>query len=351
MKKALYSGYNRSSLLLKGKYPVYNYLYKKWLLLARIFIGCISCLPVANAQTADRMLSQKGKVPTLLWAVAWSPDDKYVALGGDDSVLSVYETAHFTLYRSWKMNSMIRCVRWHVKGQFLAIGNNDNVQMLDMQSAQIMKPVLLNHGARGVGWNYTGDLLGVADLDGTVWILQKDGKILRSIKKENSNSYFSLDWHPARNILVTGGDEIRLFDTSGHSLQVIKHRKEETGVLAVAWHPGGDFFGIGDYGHDKEKVPSVLQFWQGNGTLLKNLWGSKTEYRNIRWNRSGSLLASASDALRIWTKEGRLVSTGTNGKLLWGVDWNSKGTLLITTSIDGSIQVWTNKATLIKTIR
>ncbi len=102
--------------------------------------------------------------------------------------------AHFTLYRSWKMNSMIRCVSWHPKGRLLAIGSNDNVQLLDMQSAQIMKPVLLDHGARGVGWNYTGELLGVADLDGIVWVLQKDGKILRSITKENSNSYFSLDW-------------------------------------------------------------------------------------------------------------------------------------------------------------
>ncbi|MFT3825165.1 MAG: hypothetical protein QM731_14685 [Chitinophagaceae bacterium] len=349
MKRTLYNSYHRVPFFLEGKYPVYNCLYKKCLLLVCIFIGCISCLSVSNAQTASARPSQKRKEPALLWTVAWSPDDKYVALGGDDSVLTVYETVHFTLYRSWKMNSMIRCVRWHPKGRFLAIGNNDNVQMLDMQSVRIMKPVLLNHGARGIGWNHTGDLLGVADLEGIVWILQKDGKILRSVKKENSNSYFSLDWHPARNILVTGGDEIRLFDTSGHSLQVIKHRKEETGVLSVAWHPGGDFFAIGDYGHDT--VSSVLQFRHKNGTLLKELWGSKAEYRNIRWNKSGSLLASASDALRIWTKEGKLVSTGSNGKLLWGVDWNSKGTLLITTGNDGSIQVWTNKARLIKTIR
>ncbi len=65
MKKALYNSYNRRSLLLKGKYPVYNCLYKKCLLLACIFIGCMSCLPVANAQTAASVPLQNKKVPYL----------------------------------------------------------------------------------------------------------------------------------------------------------------------------------------------------------------------------------------------------------------------------------------------
>jgi WD40 repeat protein len=88
-------------------------------------------------------------------------------------------------------------------------------------------------------------------------------------------------------------------------LQNIKHRNEETIILAVQWHPGGTFFATGDYGHKEEGIESLLQFWNEDGVLIKSLKGSKAEYRNIRWNKDGTLLATASDGLRLWSEDGR----------------------------------------------
>lgn len=46
----------------------------------------------------------------------------------------------------------------------------------------------------------------------------------------------------------------------------------------------------------------ILKVVAGNGKLMKEWNGSKREFRNIRWNKQGTYLATASDALRIWTK-------------------------------------------------
>jgi WD40 repeat protein len=225
------------------------------------------------------------------------------------------------------------------------------IQLLDVQTGTLTEVAGLKTGGRGIAWNYNGELLALADGFGVVQVMNKEGKILRSIKKYNNHSYLSLDWHPSKNIIVTGGDEIILFDTSGRQLILINHRKESTGVLAVKWHPSGEFFVSGDYGHENEGKPTLLQFWKPGGSLIKAISGHHSEIRNIRWNNSGTLLATASDALRIYTKNGTLLNTGkTSGYNLWGIGWNSKGTLIITSSFEGKIDLWNNKAKLVKKI-
>ena len=283
--------------------------------------------------------------PSGIWTIDWSPDDKYFALGGDDSILWIYKANGPELYKRYKMKNMIRCVSWHPQGKLLAISIRDgDAQILNIETSQVIILNGVRYGARGIAWNYNGELLATADNGGIVMIWNKDGKLLRSIKKENINSYSSIDWHPSKNILVTGGDEIRLYDTTGKLLKNIKHRKGNIYVLTVKWHPSGSFFASGDYGHAEEgDNASIIQFWKEDGSLIKTLYGSKAEYRNIRWNKDGSLLASASDAMRIWTKDGELERMGPSDTKLWGIDWNSKSNLIITTTSNDKIRLWTNK--------
>ena len=286
----------------------------------------------------NRKITINPQTPSGIWTIDWSPDDKYFALGGYDSVLWIYKANGPELYKRYKMKNMVRCVSWHPQGRDLAISIKDgDAQILNIETEQVINLTAIGYGARGIAWNYNGELLATADNGG-------DGKLLRSIKKENSNSYSSVDWHPSKNILVTGGDEIRLYDTTGKLLKLIKHRQGNIYVLTVKWHPSGSFFASGDYGHAEEgDNASIIQFWKEDGTLIKTLNGSKAEYRNIRWNKDGSLLASASDAMRIWTKDGELLSTGPSEAKLWGIDWNSKSNLIITTTSNNKIRLWTNK--------
>jgi WD40 repeat protein len=302
---------------------------------------------ITRAQTLKEIEKSQinPQTPSGIWTIDWSPDDKYFALGGEDSVLWIYKANGPELYKRYKMKNMVRCVSWHPLGKYLAISIRDSdAQLLNIETEQVIDLTGIKYGARGIAWNYNGNLLATADNAGIVMIWNKEGKLLRSIKKENINSYSSIDWHPSKNILVTGGDEIRIYDTTGKLLKNIKHRQGNIYVLTVKWHPSGSFFASGDYGHAEEgDKASIIQFWKEDGTIIKTLYGSKAEYRNIRWNKDGSLLASASDAMRIWTREGELISTGPSEAKLWGIDWNSKSNLIITTTSNNKIRLWTNK--------
>jgi WD40 repeat protein len=318
------------------------FIFISLMLLARINNGQKSTV---KSITADATI--KGPI---LWTLDWSPDGKYCAIGGDDGLLRIYEATGFTLLKTHKFATAVQCLDWNQDGKLLAIALDDHpVQLLNIETGQYL--ILQGTtGSRALAWNNNGAMLATGDYNGLLYIWNKEGKLLKTIKKDNTKTYLSVDWHPKKNILLTGSDRIRLFDTSGNLLQSIKHRSEETIILTVKWHPGGTFFATGDYGHKEERIESLLQFWKEDGTLIKSLSGSKAEYRNIRWNKDGSLLATASDALRIWSRDRQIIYTGKSEDLLWGIDWNSKNENVFSTSAKGNISIWTNKAILVKTI-
>ena len=307
---------------------------------------CINCNGQQKFQTGNQNDSRK---PRGIWVTEWSADGEYFALGGDDSTLWVYKAMDYSLLKTYKLSSLIRGLSWHPKENILAVATGSGIQMLDMNRDQLSTVSSISVGGRGIDWNASGELLALADGHGLVQILDKKGRLLRSISKHNNNSYLSLDWHPTQNILVTSSDEIILFDTSGKQLQFIKHRKESTGILSVKWHPSGEFFASGDYGHDREGVPTLLQFWKEDGTLIKTIEGHHAEIRNLRWSKDGSMLATAADALRIWNKDGELLYTAQSKEKLWGIAWSNDGKKIVTGSFgDGSVKVWNNRGELIK---
>ena len=309
-----------------------------------VFSGCFQSKKNLVGNTNDL------PKPQGIWATEWSSDGKYFALGGDDSTLWIYEASDYSLYKSYKLNSMLRGLSWHPKENLLAVSSMRGVQLLNMKTLQLKTIPDLKDGGRGIGWNHTGELLALAG-GGIVTVMNKEGKLIRSIPKHNNNSYLALDWHPTKDIIVTASDEIILFDTSGKQLQFIKHRKENTGVLSVKWHPSGEFFASGDYGHEKEGKPTILQFWKEDGTLLKTITGHHAEIRNLRWNKGGSRLATASDALRIWSKGGELLYTGESKEILWGIAWSPDNKNIVTGSFEnGKVKLWNSKATFIKEI-
>lgn len=317
----------------------------------KFYIALLMCLPLsACPQTNSSNPQPTVTAPRYIWTLDWSPDDKYIALAGDDSLVWLYDAASFAVHKTFKMPEMVRCIMWHAQEKLLAVGHRKGVEILDTETGKLIS--LQNAGgSRPLTWNKDGTMLATAHGQ-FIQLWTRNGNLVRSIKKENNNTYMGISWHPLGNLIITGSDEIRMFDTSGTQLKKINHRPEQTGVLTVQWHPSGQFFASGDYGHHREGKGSLLQFWNADGSLIRSIPGSKGEYRNIRWNKDGSMLASASDALRIWTKDGeQLAETSSSEEdIIWGVDWNSTGNRIATATFSGTVQIWDSKAKLIKLI-
>lgn len=280
-----------------------------------------------------------------LWTVTVDPTGRFAVTGGDDKVLRFYQTKDMKLLKVFPLSSMIRRLAWQPDGQLLAVATHDQkIHLRNMVTGDSIPLQGIEYGARGITWSYNGKFLAATD-NHLIKIFNEQGRWIRTIAKDDNTSYFDIDWHPSKNLLLVSGDDIRLYEMSGKKMAVLKHREEHTGVLAVEWHPSGQFFVSGDYGHENEGIPTLLQYWTPEGKLFKTIKGSKMEYRDLQWNRDGTLLATASDKLRIWSKDGELRYEGGDGKEnLWGVSWNEYAKELITVYYDGILEKWNSKA-------
>lgn len=303
---------------------------------------------VLSNQTFGQNTSKK----EILWTTDWSPNGKYVAIGGNVDTLKIYRETNLKPYKSFPVKKTITRIKWHPSLNIIAVTTQMSEEKSFILNLETNEKIELSgistDGARGIDWNYMGEYLAVADNDGQILIYDIKGKLLRKFVNENTKSITAIDWHPRKNILVTVGDRIRFFDIEGNLLKSIKHRQEDVLLLSIAWHISGDFFVTGDYGDEKNK--SLLQYWNEQGVLIKTIDISKGEYRNLVWNIKGDRLASASDALRIWDKNGNLISIGNSIDYLWGVSWNKKGSRIITSSMEQRIILWNKKAKRIMTI-
>lgn len=195
-------------------------------------------------------------------------------------------------------------------------------------------------------WNRTGELLAISEFEGEVSVFNKKGQRISRFMAD-CKSVTDIDWHPEKDLMVTVGSEIGLYGVKGDTINKFKARRDRVLLLCVEWHPSGEFFVTGDYGDfDAKGVENVLlQYWHPDGTKIHEITGGEYECRNIRWNSSGTKLASASEALRVWSSEGRLISgSKASDDLLWGVDWSPDSRSIITTSKNGHIVLWNDKA-------
>lgn len=300
----------------------------------------------------NQTFAQNDITKEILWTTDWSPNGKFIAIGGNIDTLKIYSERNLKPYKSFHIKNTITRIKWHPSKNIIAVTTQMSGDKSSIINLETNEKIELNgissDGARGIDWNNTGEYLAVADNDGQILIYNIKGELIRKFNNENTKSIPAIDWHPQKNILTTVTDKIRYYDIKGNLLKTIKHRQEEVMLLSIAWHKSGSFFVTGDYGDEKDK--SLLQYWDESGKLLKSIDISKGEYRNLTWNSKGNRLASASDALRIWDTKGNLISEGNSKDYLWGVSWNEKGSRIVTSSMEQRIILWNKKAKRIITI-
>lgn len=299
---------------------------------------------------ATNLFAQTQQPKRIIWTADWS--NTFILIGGNLDTLKIYHSDSLKLYRKYLISGTITRAVWHPHSALIAVAtqvSDDKSRIINFKNNSEPLLGISPEGARGIAWNYNGDYLAVGDNDGQTLIYDDKGKLIRKVQNENTKGITAVAWHPKKNILVSVSDKIRIFDIEGNLLKSIKHRKEDVLILSIAWHKSGKFFVTGDYGDSINH--SLLQYWDEQGNLIRSIDKSKGEYRNLAWNKDGTRLASASDALRIWDTKGNLKAIGKSKSYLWGVSWSRSGTKIITTSFDEQIVVWSNKAKKLRIVK
>lgn len=286
---------------------------------------CVSLAQPGNAQESDNR--------NILWSVDWSSDGKFFAVGG--AWVGIFDAETQQRHRSPTLNTLktVAKVRWHPRRNLLALsGGADGVTgIYDLATDQKIT-LTTQEGTRGIAWNARGDRVATAGNRGELQIWSANGQLLHTTRPGNAKSLTGVAWHPSEDKVVTIGEFITLYDDKGNITEQVHHRPEAKGyclLLCIEWHPSGEFFVVGDYGNSDAGDAPALQFWSSDGNLRKTIKViDGGAFRNISWNRDGALLASASDVLRIWSRDGQLQHVGTSPDLLWGVRWNQDGNRL-----------------------
>jgi eukaryotic-like serine/threonine-protein kinase len=97
--------------------------------------GQDSTVRVWNAMTGKPRLTYTGH-SNEVWAVAWSPDGKYIAFGSNDGTVQVWDATTGNTRLTYAGHSMkVNTVAWSPDGKYIASGSDD-------QTVQVWQPVL-----------------------------------------------------------------------------------------------------------------------------------------------------------------------------------------------------------------
>ena len=312
-----------------------------------LILACDQTSKVENQPSREREL-------WFFWSVDWHPQKELLSVGGMQDTLRIISSNDLNLIKSYPYKGTITKTKWHPSKNKLAVSVQDGKSksaILNVDNDQILElDNLTMDEARAIGWNSTGALLAVGDYEGFLTIFDENGKLIRKVNTQEK-SIIGLDWHPSENLIVAVGEKITMYNYNDDRLKQIEDREKEVLMLCVDWHPSGEFFVTGDYGDFEFHYPPLLQYWNYDGYRIKSIEESKAEYRNIEWSKDGTLLATASEKVRLWDDRGNLVKEANSESLLWGIDWNESSNHLAVTDEDGNCIIFNKDLNKVKQLQ
>ncbi|KAF5834951.1 WD40-repeat-containing domain protein [Dunaliella salina] len=197
-----------------------------------------------------------------------------------------------------------------------------------------------------IDWNHDGSLLATGSYDGLARVWMKDGKLLQTLDKHRG-PVFALKWNKKGDMLLSGSvdKKIIVWDAkAGELKQVFNHH--EAAALDVDWRNNNSFATC-----STDMMIYVCRV--GENTPLKTFSGHKNEVNSIKWDPSGTWLASCSDdnTAKIWSikGDGCVHDLKEHKKEVYSIRWSPTGPnspnpnlplLLATASFDTTVKLW-----------
>jgi len=260
-------------------------------------LGLLLALQAAEGEPVRVLRSHAGWVS----ALAWSPDGKLLASGGDDGAVRLWDSA---------TGKELRVLRGPA------------------------------HAVTALAFSPDGKRLVAGHWDGTLRAWDPaEGKPL-SARRAHEEAVVALAWSPDGKELASGSadDTLRIRDAGDGEERLSLRPAEEYDVTALAWSPDGRRLASGD-GEDAVRV------WDPEtGEERLRLRGHEGVVSSVAWSPDGSRLASASwdGTVRVWDagagKE-LLVFRG-HGADAASVAWSPDGRLLASGGEDKAARVW-----------
>ena len=269
----------------------------KWLAV----IGDIFNVRIQNIEVSGR--SRTLRVPAEARTVAWSPDGVTIICGNRFGGLYVYEAqAGRLLHTMGETLLRLRAIDWSPDRRHIAAGFVDHngvsgsIRIWQTSTGSVVRTLETKAGMdMSLRWSPGGERL--ASSKGEIWDAES-GQLLHSLSSRTVQ-VTSVAWSSDGEVVTCGFKDgmVRLFDSqSGELLRTFEHDEGE--VVSVSWSPDGGRLASAARTQNGLRI----DLWDGqSGQPLRQFDGGTVDNRHIAlaWSRDGKIVAQSAGQIRL----------------------------------------------------
>jgi ATP-binding cassette subfamily B protein len=253
-------------------------------------------------------------------SLAWSPDNKTLAIGSMDHSVRLLDTSNGKVTTLRGHTEPIYSLAWSPDGTTLATGSWDRSVRLWSADGRAISTLGGHTGyIAGVAWMPDGRTLGAVSSNVNVTLWDTQGRLISAHDGEG-DLLLNLGWSPDGKTFATGGNDaaVRVWGADG-SLQKL-FVGHSAAVYTVAWSPDGKILASGS--EDR-----TVRLWSPTGEQLATMPGHTNFINWVAWSPDGATVASAGDStVRLWSRQGASIATlPHSGGLAFAASWTLNG--------------------------